>query len=143
MKLNSALAYTVVMASFALGACAHNEKHQDQQQAQKAPPTAQEQAVSQMQMDRDSYVQRVTNKLNEYQQHTATLRQQAQSAQKPMNKKLENAAEDMDSTLKDVNTALNEVKSSAPQNWLDYKRDVEKAMNRADAQFSNSTSLLR
>ena len=143
MKLNSVLAYTVVLASFALGACAHNDKRQDQQEAQKPAPTAQEQAVSQMQMDRDSYVQRVTNKLNEYQQHSQTLRNQASTAQKPMNKKLENAAEDMDSTLKDVSKALNEVKSSAPQNWLDYKRDVEKAMNRADAQFTNSTSLLR
>lgn len=132
---------TSLMASaLLLGACSNGDKKAD---AQPTPPTAHEQAVNQLQTDRDAYVHSTDAKLSQYQQHADALRSRANSVQKPMNKKLQNAAEDLDSSVKDVQAALEEVKSAAPQNWLDYKRDVEKAVNRADAQFANSTTLLQ
>lgn len=126
---------------FALSGCSSSEKKQAN--AQPAAPTAHEQAVTQLQSDRDAYVNRTDAKITQYRQHAENLRARAATQQKPMDKKLSNAAEDMESTLKDVQTALTEVKTAAPQNWLDYKRDVEKAINRADAQYANSTTLLQ
>ena len=134
------LTLSLLAGALSLGACAHKEAAHDQA---AQPPSAHDQAMTQMQADRDAYVQRTTAKVSEYQKHAQDLRTQASTQPKPQNKKLENAAEDLDSALRDVNTALTEVKTAAPANWLDYKRDVEKALNRADAQFANSTSLLR
>jgi PBP1b-binding outer membrane lipoprotein LpoB len=131
---------TALVAALFLGACSHGNKKTE---AQAAPPTAHDQAVTQLQVDRDAYVNSTDAKLNQYKQHADALRTRSASVQKPMNKKLQNAAEDLDSSVKDVQAALEEVKQAAPQNWLDYKRDVEKAVNRADAQFANSTSLLQ
>ena len=124
-----------------LGACSSSEKKQEN--APPAPPTAHEQAVNQLQSDRDAYISRTDAKITQYQQHAENLRARAATQQKPLDKKLSNAAEDMEANLKDIRSALGEVKAAAPQNWLDYKRDVEKAINRADAQYANSTTLLQ
>lgn len=119
--------------------CSHKQTRQEA----KAAPSAQEVAVSGLETERNDYVSRTQTRVDEMTKFATDLRTQAAAAQKPRSKKLENAADDMDSTLKDVTKELTDVKSAAPENWLDEKRDVEKSLMRAETQYSNSIRLLK
>ena len=134
-KLSFVLASTALILT---AGCSHASKHADQ-----PAPTPQQQAVAQIGADREAYVAQTQTRINEMQKFGDTLRAQATTAQKPRQKKLENAADDMDSSLKDVSKALTNVKQAAPENWLDEKRDVTKAMMRAETQYSDSVHLIQ
>ncbi len=119
--------------------CSHSSKRAEQ----PVPQTAHQQAVTQIGADRDAYVAQTQARIDEMQKFAENLRAQAVTAQKPRQKKLENAAEDMDSSLKDVSKELANVKQAAPEDWLDEKRDVTKAMMRAETQYSDSVRLIQ
>ncbi len=125
---------------FAAG-CSHAGKRADH--AAAAAPTPQQQAVMNLNTDRDAYIGQTQTRIDEMQKFSDNLRAQAATAQKPRAKKLENAADDMESTLKDVNKELADVKTAAPENWLDEKRDVTKAMMRAETQYNDSVRLIQ
>ncbi len=137
-KLNSQV-LVAAAAVVLLAGCSHKETR-----AQAAPaPTAQEKAVTQLDAERTSYVQRIQARIDEMTKFANDLRTQSAAAQKPRSKKLENAADDIDSTLKDANKELADVKTAAPENWLDEKRDVEKSMMRAETQYTESVRLIK
>ena len=125
---------------FAAG-CSHAGKRADH--AAVVAPTPQQQAVTNLNTDRDAYVAQTQARINEMQKFSESLRAQAATAQKPRAKKLENSADDMESALKDVNKELADVKTAAPENWLDEKRDVTKAMMRAETQYNDSVRLIQ
>jgi hypothetical protein len=129
----------VVMAGFAvslIAACSSSQKHQA-----GPAPTPQQQAASQMSNERTTYVNQTQSRIDQLSKFSSDLHTRAASAQKPNDKKMMNAAEDLDSLITDA--SLTEVKTAAPENWIDYKRDVEKSMDRAESQYSNSLSLVR
>jgi hypothetical protein len=129
----------VLAVSFvALSSCAHKR-----QQAEAPPPTPAQQAQAALANERDSYVNQTQSRIDEMTKFASDLRAKAETAQKPQKKKLQNAADDMDSSLKDVEKELTDVREAAPENWIDEKRDVTKTMQRAETQFSNSIRLLQ
>lgn len=107
------------------------------------PPTPEQKAVTDLGNDRQDFVNRTQARIDEMSRFSAQLRTKADTTANPQKKKLSNAADDMDSDLKDVANSLNEVKQAAPQDWLDYKRDVTKSMQQAETQYSNSIRLLQ
>ena len=125
-------------AMIALAGCAHSHKRSD-----APPPTPQQAAVSQLDGDRTDFIARTQTRIDEMSKYAAQLRSRAETAQKPQKKKLENAADDLDSTLKDVQKNLVEVREASAENWLDYKRDVTKTMQTAETQYSNSVHLIQ
>ena len=129
----------MVLVGLATG-CASEQK---KQASAPPPPTAAQLAVTQAASDRTAYVQQTQTRIDQLTKFSGDLRTKAATAQKPQNKKLENTADDMDSLLGDAKKSLNEVTTSAPENWIDYKRDVEKSMDRAENEYSNSIRLLQ
>jgi hypothetical protein len=131
---------SLVLALAAVGfvGCSHSQKR-----AEQPAPTPAQQAVTQLSTDRDAYVNATQARLQTMQQLAGDLRNRASQTQKPQSKKLENAADDMESYTKDVERQLADVKSAAPENWVDEKRDVEKVLSRAESHYSNSVSLLK
>ena len=121
-----------------MAGCAHHTKNAD-----NPPPTPAQQAQSQLNVERDQYVATTQNRIDEMTKFASDLRAKAETAQKPTKKKLQNAADDMDASLKEVSKELADVKSAAPENWLDEKRDVTKTMQQAETQYSNSIRLLQ
>ncbi len=131
----------IVAASFvALSACA-SKRHQAEQQT--PPPTPAQQAEANLAGERDAYVGQTQTRIDEMKKFAADLRARAETTPKPQKKKMQNAADDMDSALRDVEKELADVKDAAPANWLDEKRDVTKTMQRAETQYSSSITLLR
>ncbi len=128
----------VALAAVGFVGCAHSSKHEEKKQ-----PTAQEQAVQQMSSDRDAYVAATQSRLQTMQKLANDLRTRANEVQKPQSKKLENAADDMDSYTKDIERQLADVKNAAPENWVDERRDVEKVLSRAESFYSNSVTMLK
>jgi hypothetical protein len=124
-------------ALVALAGCAHSQKQAEN------PPTPAQQAVSNLEHDRTDYVNRTQSRIDEMTKFAGDLRAKASTARKPTKKKLENAADDMDTALKDVEKELTDVRQAAPENWLDEKRDVTKTMQRAETQYENSIRLLQ
>lgn len=133
---------SAILAVAAIGfvGCSHAEKKEE---VAAAPPTAAEQAKSQQATDRDAYVAATESRLTTMQKLASDLRSRAATAQKPQSKKLENAADDMESFNKDIERQLADVKNSAPENWVDERRDVEKVLSRAESFYSTSVTLLR
>ena len=120
-----------------IAACSHSKKHED------APPTPAQQAQSQLINDRTAYVNQTQARIDQLTKYSADLHTRSATAPKPNDKKLANAAEDLDSLISDAKKSLTEVQTAAPENWIDYKRDVDKSMTRVEAQYSNTMSLLR
>jgi hypothetical protein len=139
MKMKTILAGALV--ALACTACSSKDKKSNEAAVQ--PPTAQEKAVSQMGTDRDSYVSATQARIDGLNNFGRELRQKAQTSDSVQRKKLSNAAEDIGSILNDARRELADVKNAAPENWVDEKRDVEKAMNLAESQYSNSVYLMR
>lgn len=127
----------VLTMAFGVAACAGKQKNE-------APPapTAAEQAATDLQNERTDYVATTEARVAELTKASGDLRAKSQASPKVQAKKLSNAAEDLDSMLVDVRKSLDEVKAAAPENWIDYKRDVEKAMSRAETQYNSSITLL-
>lgn len=134
-KLNSIV---TVSALIALAGCAHANKRAD-----NPPPTPQQTAVAQLNGDRAEFIARTQARIDEMTKYATQLRDRSATAQKPQKKKLENAADDLDSSLRDAKKNLAEVTEAAPENWLDYKRDVTKTMQTAETQYSNSVHLIQ
>jgi hypothetical protein len=130
----------VVIASalLTLAGCAHTHK-----QAENPPPTPKQVAVTQLEGDRSEFISRTQARIDEMSKYATQLRERSVTAQKPEKKKLENAADDLDSSLRDAKKDLTEVRDAAPENWLDYKRDVTKTMQSAETQYSNSVHLIQ
>ncbi len=122
-------------------ACSSKDKKADA--AAQAQPTAEEQAVTQMSSDRDSYVTATQARIDALTNFGRELSQKSQSSDSVQRKKLSNASEDVNALLNTARRELADVKNSAPENWVDEKRDVERAMNLAESQYSNSVRLLR
>jgi hypothetical protein len=132
--------YVVTIGAFvALAGCAHH-RHQAEN---PPPPTPAQQAAANLNNERNDFVNRTQARINEMSKFASDLRARAATAQKPQKKKLENAADDMDSSLKDVEKELTDVRQAAPENWLDEKRDVTKTMQQAETQYSYSVRLLQ
>ena len=138
MKANSkfVLAAFAATAMFATAGCSTDSKKDN------PPPTPQQQVNNKLTTERTSYVDQTQTRIDQLTKYSTDLRTHADQAQKPQNKKLENAADDMDSLLSDARKSLSDVKTSAPENWIDYKRDVEKSMDRAESEYSNTVHLL-
>jgi hypothetical protein len=130
----------VLATSFtALAGCAHRTRQVDH----VVQPTPAQVAQANLTNDRETYVAQTQTRVNEMTKFANDLRARAETAQKPQSKKLQNAADDLDTALKDVEKNLTEVKSAAPENWMDYKRDVTKTMQQAETQYSNSVRLMQ
>ncbi len=128
------------VATFALVGCSSKDKKQETPQ----PPTAAEQAKSQLDAGQATYVSQTEKRIGEMTKFSGDLRSaSAKTTDKVRAKKMQNAADDLDSLLKDAGTSLNEVKTSTPENWVVFKRDVDKVMTRAETQFSNSVTLMQ
>ena len=136
--MNKMILMVAAASMVTLSACAHRSKH-----AENPPPTPAQQAQANLAIERDSYVSQTQNRVNEMSKFAADLRAKAETAQKPQSKKLQNAADDMDSALKEVEKELADVKASAPENWIDEKRDVTRTMQQAETQYSNSVRLIQ
>jgi hypothetical protein len=135
-KVKVLLASSAIALAAALTiSCASAKKEQ--------PLTPQQQAMNQMAIDREAYLTQQQARIDQLQKFSQNLRQQSATAQAPRNKKLTNAADDLDSLLKDATSSMTGVRTAAPENWTDYKRDVEKSMSRAETQYSNSVRLLQ
>lgn len=137
--MNTSKVLIATLGFVALAGCTHANKRAEN----PPPPTPQQQAVIQLNTDRDAYIAQTQTRIDEMHKFSENLRAQADAAQKPRQKKLQNAADDMESALKDVDKELADVKTSAPENWIDEKRDVEKTMMRAETQYSNSVRLIQ
>jgi glutamine amidotransferase PdxT len=122
-----------------LAGCAHSHKRAEN----NPPPTPKQIAVMQLDTDRNAYVTQTQSRVDEMTKFSEQLRAKAAAAQKPQAKKLENAADDMDASLKDVEKELTDVRQAAPENWLDEKRDVTKTMQRAETQYNDSVRLIQ
>lgn len=139
MNIQSSRALLACLSFFFLiNGCSTSEK-----KPAPPPPTPAEQAAIQLNNERATYTNQTQARINQLAEFAKKLRTQAATAAKPQNKKMSNAADDLDSYLVDAKKGLDEVKTAAPQNWLDYKRDVDRAMTRAESQYSTATSLLR
>ena len=135
-KLNTTL--SIVLAAALVVGCSSGSKKQA-----AAPPTPAERAMNQLAADRDAYVRSTQAKIDNMDAYANTLRAQSASTDRVRAKKMQNASEDLRSLLNDVRAELADVRASAPQNWVDEKRDVEKTLSRAETQYSSSTQLLR
>ncbi|RYZ76043.1 MAG: hypothetical protein EOP05_06195 [Proteobacteria bacterium] len=138
MKFVKAAVLAVAAVGFV--GCSHSAKKEE---VAAQPPTAQEQAKSQLASDRDAYVAATQARLESMQKMAGDLRTRAAATQKPQSKKLENAADDMESFNKDIERQLADVKQAAPENWVDERRDVEKVLSRAESFYSQSVTLLK
>jgi len=114
---------------------------QKKEAAAQLTPAQQQQA--QLAADRAAYVRQTQVRVGQLDQFSTQLRDKANATPKPQQKRIENAADDMESVLGDVKKSLREVTTAPPENWLDYKRDVEKSMDRAESQYSNTLNLLQ
>jgi hypothetical protein len=131
---------TLVVVGAAIGFAACSSKPKTEAPKEQ---TAAERAAAGLQAEQTSYVQRTEARVAQLGQMVTDLRAKAATAEKPQNKKIENAAEDLSTLLGDVRKSLDEVKGASGDSWIAYKRDVEKAMSRAEIQYSNSISLLQ
>lgn len=138
--MNTFKTFATASVLFVLAGCAHR-RHQAENHA--PPPTPAQQATAALENDRNDFVNRTQARIDEMSKFAADLRAKADTAQKPQKKKLENAADDIDSSLKDVEKELTDVRQAAPENWIDEKRDVTKTMQQAETQYSNSVRLLQ
>lgn len=121
-----------------VGACSHKSKHDD-----KKEPTAQEQANTQLDSQKEAFLVRVQSRIDEMTKNAADMRTRAAAMPKNNQKKVQNAADDLESLLKDARTSMESVRSADATHWVDYKRDVDSAMGKAESQYSNSLLLLR
>lgn len=108
-----------------------------------AAPTEQQKAISQLDVSRNEYVNTTQSRIDKMAAFGTDLKTKANAAGKVRAKKMQNASEDLSSLLEDARMQLTEVRTAAPENWMDEKRDVESAMSRAETQYSNSVQLLR
>ena len=108
-----------------------------------AAPTEQQKAISQLDASRSEYVNVTQTRIDKMATFGTDLKTKATAADKVRAKKMQNASEDLSSLLDDARSELAEVRSAAPENWMDEKRDVESAMSRAETQYSNSVQFLR
>lgn len=131
-----------VMSMSLVVGCSSNSKKQETAAAAPAP-TAQEVAVNQMQAERDAYVRQVESKIQRYDQFASQLKSQSATTAKPLSKKMENASEDLKTATEEVREDLAEVKSAAPINWLDERRDVEESMTMADSIYASAVTMSR
>jgi hypothetical protein len=134
-------AFKIIAAGFVItlaAACSSSQKHEA-----VAPQTPAQQAAAQMNAERTNYVNQSQTRIDQLTKYSQDLRTRSASAQKPNDKKMQNAADDLDSLLNDARKSLNEVKTAAPDSWTAYKRDVEKSMDRAESEYSNSMSMIR
>lgn len=139
MKKLTLLALSVATAGL-IGACSHKEKKSAEPAPQQDP---QAQAASQLDAEKMGYVNRVQARIDELSRNAADMRSRAMSVAKPNQKKVQNAADDLDSLLKDARTSLDSVRSADATHWVDYRRDVDAAMGKAESQYSNSLMLLK
>jgi hypothetical protein len=144
MNLNFSKAFTVLALTAATGLlanCASSEKRADH----RAAPSAADQATSNLDADRTQFVTTTQARIDEMTKFSQQLRSKADAAQtpRPQGKKLANAAEDLDSLLNDARKSLTDVRSAAPANWVDYKRDVTKTLDRAETAYANDVRLLQ
>ncbi|MES2854255.1 MAG: hypothetical protein V4692_00250 [Bdellovibrionota bacterium] len=119
--------------------CASNNKRT----AAAPAPTPAQQAVSQLETDRSTYVSQTQSRIDTIESFANDLEARAESTDKVKAKKMQNASEDMNSLLEEVRKELADVTSAAPQNWIDEKRDVERTLERAESNYSNSVRLLQ
>jgi hypothetical protein len=128
----------VPAAALVISSCAENSKKQE-----AAPPSAYDKTVSKMDANQEAYVVKTQSRIAELKSFGEQLRTKAAVATKPQGKKMSNAAEDLDSLIKDVTKQLADVSSASPTNWIDEKRDVDRALERAESKYSNSVPLLK
>lgn len=137
----SSIALATVVSVLITG-CATPPKREASQEPQ-SPETIAQLAENKIKAERSEYINQVQGRLEQLGQHSQDMRATAITSEKDKGKKLENAAEDLDSMLTDVKKNLAEVRTATPANWIDYKRDVDKALLRAETHYSNTQALLR
>jgi carboxypeptidase C (cathepsin A) len=141
MNLRSIFTVTAMTTALGLTACGHSQKH-----AEQAPPSPAQQASSQLETDRTNYVTQTQARIDQMTQFSQQLRTNAaQTAARDAAKakKETNAADDLDSMLNDVRKELTDVRTAAPSNWVDERRDVEKELSRMETQYSNAVTLMQ
>ena len=135
-RFNLALGLVLAATSMLISCSSSSKK-------EAAKPTPAEQADANMKSGQTQYVNQTQTRVDQLSQFSNQLRGKAAQTPSPQSKKLSNAAEDLDLMLKDATKELVEVRSAAPANWIDEKRDVDAAMSRAESHYSNAISLLR
>ncbi len=146
MKMTTLISTAGLMAVVGLTACSHNGTKQTAHAAPPAPPTAAQQAATQLESERSAYINSSQGRIDRMTQFSQNLRVNASklAATDPNRaKKQENAAEDLDSLLNDARTNLAQVKNAAAPNWVDWRRDEDKALSRAESQYTGDISLLQ
>lgn len=134
----SATLMAMSMAFVGTAACSSNEKKQ-----QPAPPSPADQAMNRLATEKKSYVDHAQQRVNDLTEFASQLHEQSTKASIPKAKKMQSAAADLNISLLDVREELVDVKQAKPEDWIDQKRDVDRALNRAESQYTNSVSLLR
>lgn len=112
-------------------------------QEAKREPTAAEQATAQLDADRNNYVNQAQARIDSIEKFASDLDSNAANADKVKAKKMQNASDDIISLTEEARKELLDVKTAAPQNWLDERRDVERTLERAEATYSNSMRLIQ
>ena len=131
-------ALTLLTALSLTTACSSSSKKNQAQQ-----PTPEQQMQQQQSRDRDAFVNQTQARIDQMNKFTQDLRNRAATSPKPQSTKMENAAEDLDAQLKDAAKQLTDVRTAAPQNWVDEKRGVERSMDRAESQYSNTSHMFQ
>jgi cytochrome c5 len=149
-------------SAFLITACANMNKKDDAptaaqvaQQRQAEAQTAQQKAVvaeqaaqgaqdqvvvAQMAQDREAYVQRTKQRIANLTQRSDELHQRAAQAMGPEKIHLQNSSSDFDDALTDARRNLAQVETVEPRYWLDQKRGLEKAINKAEAAYEGSVA---
>jgi hypothetical protein len=118
--------------------CASKQKHEANREQ-----TAAEKTVTKLDNERDAYVKQAQSRIDSIEKSANDLESNSAKANKVQSKKMQNASDDIKALTDDARKELADVKSAAPQNWLDEKRDVERAIERAESTYSNAASLVR
>ena len=121
-----------------LANCSSPSKQNDRKAATPAQA-----AVGNLNNDRNVFVNQTQARIDEMTKFAQELRVKAGTAPRPQAKKMTNSADDLDSLVNDVRTSLTDVRTAAPENWVDNKRDVEKYLNRAESAYSNDVKMLQ
>ena len=137
----------MIAATLLLANCASAPKEDatPPQAQQVAPPalTPQQQAATRLQAEKDHFISDTQRRIGEMRDYENNLRTRAASETTEQSKKMQNAADDLGTLLKGVDSSLDDVKSASAENWVDYRRDVDRHMERASSMYSNSQSLFQ
>jgi hypothetical protein len=144
MKLTKAFFGSALMSAMMVGALSFTTACSSTSKKQQAQQLTPEQQVQQQQTrDRDAFIAQTQARIDQLNKYAQDLLNRAASSPKPQSTKMENAAEDLDFQLKDARKQLTDVRTAAPQNWVDEKRGVERSMDRAESQYSNTSHMFQ